>query len=152
MFLNFLLASLVVGTATPIDVSGRADMMVFHKRQAFQPGTQSCSPVPPGSTCADSCGAGYILCSDPTTFLCYNPGAGQSCCSPGSPASCQWFLEAAKCIVLCSPLFQGRVSQIASASLMGTAVPTAKTLPRALCPTVLPCQRPSLPALPHQPG
>jgi hypothetical protein len=40
-----------------------------------------CVPVPEPATCEKSCGPGYITCiSFPT---CYNPSAGESCCSNG---------------------------------------------------------------------
>jgi hypothetical protein len=35
-----------------------------------------------GNSCADVCGAGYISCITPSK--CYNPGAGQQCCSDSS--------------------------------------------------------------------
>jgi len=35
-----------------------------------------------GETCADVCGAGYVSCVTPNK--CYNPSAGQQCCSDSS--------------------------------------------------------------------
>ncbi|WEW61812.1 hypothetical protein PRK78_007308 [Emydomyces testavorans] len=56
------------------DSNGVLDIL---KRQ-----TTVCKPVPPPVTCERSCGAGYIQCVYET--MCYNPGAGESCCSNGS--------------------------------------------------------------------
>jgi hypothetical protein len=103
MFLkSLLLAALAVGTSVSVDVHGRLAVRGFHKRQAFRPETHYCAYVSAGSTCEDSCGAGYILCSDPTTFFCYNPGLGEICCSSGSSAACKWFTKFAICITLYS--------------------------------------------------
>jgi hypothetical protein len=40
-----------------------------------------------GNSCADVCGAGYISCI--TADKCYNPSAGQQCCSDSSMYSFQ---------------------------------------------------------------
>ena len=42
-----------------------------------------CAAVPPGpNLCARSCGAGNVACV--TLTKCFNPSAGESCCSNGS--------------------------------------------------------------------
>jgi hypothetical protein len=47
---------------------------------------QYCNPVPPPVTCERSCGPGNIQCvSYPT---CFNPSAGETCCSDGSRFPC----------------------------------------------------------------
>lgn len=44
--------------------------------------TTICTPVPAPATCEKSCGPGNVQCvSFPN---CYNPSAGESCCSDGS--------------------------------------------------------------------
>jgi len=53
-----------------------AALPVLHGRQV-----QLCKPVPAPGSCEASCGLGYITCvSFPT---CYNPTAGEICCSNG---------------------------------------------------------------------
>jgi len=58
------------------------------KRQGgYYPGTHLCGQ---GDTCAEACGPTEITCpSDPGTGLyCYDPVAGDHCCSDGSGNSC----------------------------------------------------------------
>lgn len=51
-------------------------------RGVFERQSTECVPVTAPATCERSCGPGNIECvSFPT---CYNPGAGESCCSNGS--------------------------------------------------------------------
>lgn len=90
LFSYAFLASMAAGTALSLDSFAQPQSKAFRKRQEFSPTTLTCGQ---GDTCAESCGTGYILCSDPTTFLCYNPGAGQSCCNAGSSSSCSCHLD-----------------------------------------------------------
>ncbi|KAH8792906.1 Prp 4 [Hyaloscypha sp. PMI_1271] len=56
---------------------------------------QLCTPVPPPYTCEHSCGPGNIECiSFPT---CYNPSAGETCCSDGNYCSKGYFCTDAGC-------------------------------------------------------
>jgi hypothetical protein len=94
----------------------------FHKRQELNPDITQCGP---GDTCVESCGTGFELCSDATTFLCYNPSAGDSCCEGGSSSSCQF--SPLRNFRFSADKLQGHVQQIASASSTTSAAPTAKT-------------------------
>jgi hypothetical protein len=53
------------------------------KRQAgYQPTQQQCGP---GTTCAESCGAGYETCASTDDVLhCYDPSIQDTCCPDGS--------------------------------------------------------------------
>ncbi|PMD62604.1 uncharacterized protein K444DRAFT_346017 [Hyaloscypha bicolor E] len=56
---------------------------------------QLCTPVPPPYTCEHSCGPGNIECiSFPT---CYNPSAGETCCSNGDYCPKGYFCTNAGC-------------------------------------------------------
>jgi hypothetical protein len=83
-FTHLILASLTVTTALANHHFHALDPHVFGKRQEYQPPTHQCGI---GKTCEESCGSGYLLCSDPTTFLCYNPDEAQTCCESGSASS-----------------------------------------------------------------
>lgn len=105
MFLTHLiLISLAAGTAVSSHHYYALNPHVFSKRQQYRPDEYNCGN---GDTCEESCGAGYLLCSDPDTFLCYNPQLAHTCCEPGSAASCEWFTNGVVSVILCSHIFPG---------------------------------------------
>ncbi|KAH0431366.1 hypothetical protein CcaCcLH18_07100 [Colletotrichum camelliae] len=54
---------------------------------AYQPADEVCSKG--GNTCAEACGTGYEQCkSTDSAVHCYNPAAGETCCSTNSGNSC----------------------------------------------------------------
>ncbi|QDS68878.1 hypothetical protein FKW77_007606 [Venturia effusa] len=85
MLLNTIaFSALLLGPVTAIIVHERSledAVSALYKRQyQFQPGTQTAT----GNTCADAFGSGYIMCREQTDTLnrlCYDPTAGQTCCS-----------------------------------------------------------------------
>ncbi|KAN0079123.1 putative secreted protein [Elaphomyces granulatus] len=78
---------------------------------------QFCKPVPPPGTCEESCGPGHIECvSFPN---CFNPSAGQTCCSDGSYCSKGYYCTDAGCCPTGSSLSDcGAISSLAT--LAGT--------------------------------
>ncbi|TDZ40598.1 putative secreted protein [Colletotrichum spinosum] len=53
----------------------------------YQPADEVCSKG--GNTCAEACGSGYQQCkSTDQAVHCYNPAAGETCCSTNSGNSC----------------------------------------------------------------
>ncbi|KAH6857465.1 hypothetical protein BKA58DRAFT_450033 [Alternaria rosae] len=83
-FARFILASLTIATAAANLHFHSPNPHAFGKRQEYQPPVNQCGI---GDTCEASCGTGYLLCSDPDTFLCYNPDMQETCCEAGSSAS-----------------------------------------------------------------
>jgi hypothetical protein len=80
-FSTFALASaaLVSSVLADGEILNERYVQTLDKRQEFTPTTQTAS----GNTCADAFGAGYVVCRDSSpnqNRLCYNPGAGQTCC------------------------------------------------------------------------
>ncbi|KAL2127478.1 hypothetical protein VTI74DRAFT_10680 [Chaetomium olivicolor] len=64
-------------------------------RTVIERQTQVCVPVPVPATCEKSCGPGNIPCiSFPT---CYNPSAGESCCSDGTYCPAGYYCTNAGC-------------------------------------------------------
>src|ERR1700732_3813758 len=75
----FLLGSACVATAG-LTTGQRSSLVAI--RGVFERQLQICKSVPAPATCEKSCGPGNIQCiSFPN---CYNPSAGESCCSNGS--------------------------------------------------------------------
>jgi hypothetical protein len=71
----------LVGTASATASAGQRSSFNALKG-IIERQTQICTPVPAPATCEASCGPGNVECvSFPN---CYNPGAGESCCSDGS--------------------------------------------------------------------
>ncbi|TLD35556.1 putative D-lactate dehydrogenase [Venturia nashicola] len=84
MFNTVAFSALLLGSATATILHERSledGVSALYKRQyQFQPGTQTAT----GNTCADAFGSGYTMCREHTATLnrlCYNPTAGQTCCS-----------------------------------------------------------------------
>ncbi|CAG8950363.1 hypothetical protein HYFRA_00006856 [Hymenoscyphus fraxineus] len=79
-FSTLVLASTVSAvTATALTTGQRLSMSAIEG--VFPRQVQLCKPVPAPATCEKSCGAGNIQCIRFPT--CYNPSAGESCCSNG---------------------------------------------------------------------
>jgi len=52
----------------------------------YTPQTELCGD---GNTCAEACGAGYEQCASNDSFThCFNPTAGETCCSIKSGGKC----------------------------------------------------------------
>ncbi|KAE9970035.1 hypothetical protein EG328_006501 [Venturia inaequalis] len=84
LFTTVAFSALLVASATATIVHERSledGVSALYKRQfQFQPGTQTAT----GNTCTDAFGPGYTMCrqeTDKVNRLCYNPTAGQTCCS-----------------------------------------------------------------------
>jgi hypothetical protein len=80
---------LLLAALTLLSISSASDSMCSHTSHvAFKDQSylltrqiQFCKPVPEPVTCEASCGPGYIQCvSYPN---CFNPSAGETCCSDG---------------------------------------------------------------------
>lgn len=60
--------------------------LMVRQDQGYQPTSYQCGP---GTTCPESCGADTVQCASTDDQLhCYEPSAGQSCCSDGSGNAC----------------------------------------------------------------
>ncbi|KAG4430557.1 hypothetical protein IFR05_013959 [Cadophora sp. M221] len=78
----------------------RLSMMAI--RGVFERQTNICVPVTAPATCERSCGPGNIECiSFPT---CYNPSAGESCCSNGKYCPSGYYCTDAGCCPNGTPL------------------------------------------------
>ncbi|KAN0070745.1 hypothetical protein V8E54_010910 [Elaphomyces granulatus] len=116
---------LLLAALTLLSISSASDSMCSHTSHvAFKDQSylltrqiQFCKPVPEPVTCEASCGPGYIQCvSYPN---CFNPSAGETCCSDGSYCSKGSYCTDAGCCPTGSPLSDcGAVSSLAT--LAGT--------------------------------
>ncbi|KAI9055364.1 hypothetical protein LZ554_000321 [Drepanopeziza brunnea f. sp. 'monogermtubi'] len=81
MRFSAVLLLLGAASAATAETAGqRSSLMAI--RGVFERQSTICKTVPAPATCEKSCGPGNIQCiSFPT---CYNPSAGESCCSDGS--------------------------------------------------------------------
>ena len=76
-----ILALLGVASATGVLKTGQRHALLALKG-VMERQLEFCQPVREPATCERSCGPGYVTCIRFPT--CYNPGAGDSCCSDGS--------------------------------------------------------------------
>ncbi|KAH7348607.1 Prp 4 [Rhexocercosporidium sp. MPI-PUGE-AT-0058] len=94
---------LLLGAASAVAAatSGqRLSMMAI--RSVFERQVDTCVPVTAPATCERSCGPGNIECiSFPT---CYNPSAGESCCSNGKYCPSGFYCTDAGCCPNGTPL------------------------------------------------
>ena len=80
MHLPTALSFATAASATALEAGQHASFMAL--RSVMERQLQICKPITAPFTCERSCGAGYVTCvSFPT---CYNPSAGEKCCSNGS--------------------------------------------------------------------
>jgi hypothetical protein len=90
-----------------------------------------CVPVPEPVTCEKSCGPGNIQCVNPLN--CYNPSAGESCCSNGSQYTFSWSWSIDRLDVANSDdqntALLGNDAPTQAAVLMSCRSPTAAPLP-----------------------
>lgn len=80
--LTFVFAAAVSATVH-MATGQRSSLMAL--RTVIERQSQVCVPVPQPATCEKSCGPGNVPCVGFPT--CYNPSAGESCCSDGSKLS-----------------------------------------------------------------
>src|SRR3569833_392159 len=79
----FMLVFVGAASATAVMQTGQHNAFMALKG-VMERQIHVCKPVSPPATCERSCGPGYITCSFP---ICYNPSAGETCCSDGSKSS-----------------------------------------------------------------
>lgn len=78
-------AMLACATSAAAQFYRPADLSLVHRDgQTYPPQSTSCKPT--GTTCAESCGSGYVQCGKPDNGAahCYNPAAGETCCADDS--------------------------------------------------------------------
>lgn len=78
-FSTFILLSSTCSAIAEFTAGQRSALMAL--RSVFERQIQNCAPIEPPYTCERSCGPAFRTCiSWPT---CYNPSAGEVCCSNG---------------------------------------------------------------------
>jgi len=84
-----LMAATVHAAAEPMFMMSERNVFGLMARagpDGYQPTQTFCGT---GSTCAEACGAGFLMCpSTDKSIHCYNADAKQSCCSDGSGSMC----------------------------------------------------------------
>jgi len=101
--MHFLSTVVLVGaaSASALTAVGQRSSLMALKRVVER---DTCVPVPAPATCEKSCGPGNIQCiSFPT---CYNPSAGEVCCSNGKYCSRGYYCTNAGCCPNGTPLAQ----------------------------------------------
>ncbi|KAG5987627.1 hypothetical protein E4U43_004999 [Claviceps pusilla] len=97
----------------------------------YQPNQKHCKA---GNTCAEACGAGFDQCPGGQADIahCFNPGAGQSCCTDNSGNSCEpgfYCTHDDKMQTMCCPHDLDLAACAAAFHVPGLVAATAKPVP-----------------------
>ncbi|KAF5123625.1 putative secreted protein [Metarhizium anisopliae] len=97
----------------------------------YKPDQKQCKA---GNTCAESCGADYQQCAggNPDVAHCFNPKAGESCCTDDSGNSCQdgyYCTHDTKAQTWCCPKDMDLTACAAAYTISGLVAATSKPPP-----------------------
>lgn len=107
--------------------AGRDLGLMRRADDGYQPADEVCNKG--GNTCAEACGTGYEQCkSTDQAVHCFNPAAGETCCSTTTGSELMSRILPADCIM------NTNTSQQTPACHLSTA-PTAATATRPAAPT-----------------